>query len=134
MAKFCAKCGKEINEEATICVSCGVPTGKNNIIEKKDTRNIFFVGFGIVWLIIAFLNVCRLKSDFGIDPSDDFGILLFTLLDLLIPFMYGILGSVFSVIERKTHKTNINLFTMILGFVEMTLVFVMLIMVVLHIT
>ena len=30
MAKFCSSCGKEVNENAVICVNCGCSLGNNN--------------------------------------------------------------------------------------------------------
>ncbi len=51
MAKFCSNCGKEINENAVICVHCGVQVNnlEENKIEDKKAKNSFVFG------ILAFL-------------------------------------------------------------------------------
>ncbi|MBE6619484.1 MAG: zinc ribbon domain-containing protein [Ruminococcaceae bacterium] len=34
---FCSKCGKEINDEAVVCVHCGCATGNFKNEKEKDT-------------------------------------------------------------------------------------------------
>ena len=59
MAKYCTKCGKEINEDAIICIHCGCSINNTQTNKEPDSDNIgwgflgFFVpivGF-ILWLI-----------------------------------------------------------------------------------
>lgn len=59
MAKYCTKCGKEINEDAIICIHCGCSINNTQTNKEPDNDNIgwgflgFFVpivGF-ILWLI-----------------------------------------------------------------------------------
>ena len=48
---FCSKCGKEVNDEAEICIHCGCRIKNNSIINSKDGLNAirfcltFFLGF-----------------------------------------------------------------------------------------
>ncbi len=61
MAKFCTNCGKEIDENAVICVHCGVQVKANNgnvtmseedIIDKKAKNALTFGLISIVaWII-----------------------------------------------------------------------------------
>ncbi len=37
---FCSKCGKEINEDAVVCVHCGCATEKYNQKEKDNNQPI----------------------------------------------------------------------------------------------
>jgi len=39
MAKFCSNCGKEVNENAVICVNCGCSLGNNNNSSVNVTIN-----------------------------------------------------------------------------------------------
>ena len=58
---YCRNCGAEINEDAVICMSCGVPTGKD--APKKEQNVLALVGFilsffmqiaGLIFSIIAY--------------------------------------------------------------------------------
>ena len=48
---FCSKCGKEVNDEAEICVHCGCRIKGEPLISSKDEKNsvrfllTFFLGF-----------------------------------------------------------------------------------------
>lgn len=48
---FCKNCGKEIDDNAVVCVHCGVATGKS-IEEVKKTN-----GFGIAGFVIGLLSL-----------------------------------------------------------------------------
>ncbi len=47
--KYCSKCGKELVDEAVICIGCGCPTEKLNEPAVKDAPSIgwAFLGFFI---------------------------------------------------------------------------------------
>ena len=38
--KFCSRCGKEIHDDAVICVHCGCSTGNANVQKQEDTVSI----------------------------------------------------------------------------------------------
>ena len=48
---YCPKCGKEVLEEAEICVHCGCRIKSEPVVSEKDTKNAirflltFFLGF-----------------------------------------------------------------------------------------
>lgn len=42
--KYCSKCGKELFDEAVICVGCGCPVGNtavNNVVESKPKQEVY---------------------------------------------------------------------------------------------
>lgn len=58
---YCRNCGSEINEDAVICINCGVPTGKQE--PKKEQNVLALIGFilsffvqiaGLICSIIAY--------------------------------------------------------------------------------
>ncbi len=56
MSKFCAKCGKEMDDTARACPKCGAPTGNNNIQKVDIAMSIVFYvitcGFySFYWLV-----------------------------------------------------------------------------------
>ena len=38
--RFCSKCGKEIHEDAEICIHCGCRVKKEPIINDNDGKNV----------------------------------------------------------------------------------------------
>lgn len=42
--KFCAKCGKEIQDEAVVCVHCGVATGKSGASGETSPKSKIAAG------------------------------------------------------------------------------------------
>ena len=65
--KFCEKCGKELLDEAVICVGCGCAVGEQNT---QTVNNMSFDGAtllntlsqrlntnGIIWLVIGILQI-----------------------------------------------------------------------------
>ncbi len=50
--KYCCKCGKELVDEATVCIGCGVPQ-----ISDSGSIGYFFLGFfiPIVGIILYFV-------------------------------------------------------------------------------
>ena len=60
--RFCSKCGKEIMDEAVICVHCGCATGKidSPLTNEEDAPNTGFAVLGffipVVGLILYLVN------------------------------------------------------------------------------
>lgn len=53
MSKFCSNCGKEINENAVICVNCGVAVN-NMVSNKKKTPG---KGLGIASMVLGIIAI-----------------------------------------------------------------------------
>lgn len=70
---FCAKCGKEINDEAVICPNCGCSTGKNSASpsapaeEDKASGGLIAASIllPIVGVILGIVNLCKKKTKSG---------------------------------------------------------------------
>mgnify|MGYP003306973005 CR=1 FL=1 len=45
MAKFCTKCGKEISEDAVICIHCGCSIESANASNDSDSKSWWCLGF-----------------------------------------------------------------------------------------
>ena len=82
MAKFCANCGSEINENADICLKCGVLINKDNMnVNSVETYNQNIVvktkvpGKGLsvagmvlgiiaaVWVLIKLFQIGNIEAD-----------------------------------------------------------------------
>ncbi len=53
MAKFCSQCGKEVDENAVICVSCGCSLAPVTPVNTKKSNAPLILG--IVGIVFAFL-------------------------------------------------------------------------------
>ena len=63
--KFCSKCGKEIHEEAEICIHCGCRVKNEPIIYSDDGRNTvrFLLTFFLGWIGSFIINHTSLKPN-----------------------------------------------------------------------
>lgn len=96
---FCKNCGKEIDNNAAVCIHCGVAT-KNGLQEKPKKAN----GFGIAGFIISLLS------------------LWFNSFLLCIPSVIGLIFSSVGLAIQKKHSANglaiaglvINIFSLVI--------------------
>ena len=88
--KYCSKCGKEIHEEAVVCIHCGcsVDSAKKESTESKilekyksdvNSAYIFSIiglvlsfGIGFVFAIISFIKCSNCKNLTSIDNLNDY--------------------------------------------------------------
>ncbi len=54
MAKFCPNCGKEVNENADVCLGCGVALKNNNTTAQAGKSKI---AAGILGILLGSLGV-----------------------------------------------------------------------------
>jgi hypothetical protein len=58
--KFCSKCGKEIHEDAVVCVNCGCSVANNLVEDMNDAPNTGFAVLGffvpVVGLVLYLIN------------------------------------------------------------------------------
>ena len=64
---FCKKCGKEINDDAVICIYCGCSTEENNSVQKNDDFNVSKTGIGV--LLGLFLGIIGLVIGICLYPT-----------------------------------------------------------------
>lgn len=54
MGKFCSNCGKELKENADICLNCGVLINKDTKVKKEKTPGL---GLSIAGMILGILSI-----------------------------------------------------------------------------
>ena len=67
---YCQKCGKEIDNEAVICPSCGVSTNNTKQKPKKKKKHGCLIGIIIILIIFVLFLVIVFSGD-DTAPSDD---------------------------------------------------------------
>jgi hypothetical protein len=61
---FCSKCGKENKDDASLCIQCGAPLGRQEAaMPKKSSGSQFWKGFAVA--IVAILAIWVLIGVFG---------------------------------------------------------------------
>jgi len=61
---FCSKCGKEIPDEAVVCVHCGCATSNTQTLAKKDDKKSFgFALLGFFFPLIGLILYLVWKND-----------------------------------------------------------------------
>ena len=55
--KFCSKCGKEIMDEAIICVHCGCSTANNTTNSIQETNDAPNTGFAVLGFFIPIVGL-----------------------------------------------------------------------------
>ena len=62
--KYCSKCGKELFDEAVICVNCGCAVESSaSLPNRKDAPNTGFAILGFFFPIIGFILWLVMKDD-----------------------------------------------------------------------
>ena len=71
MSKFCSNCGKEINENADVCLECGVSISKQSSTKKEKKK--FPVWLIIVLVILGIgIIVAAMGSDTDTEENNNF--------------------------------------------------------------
>ena len=98
--KFCSKCGKEIMDEAVICIHCGCSTTNNNVTrDVTDAPNTGFAVLGffvpMVGLILYILNkeTAPLKAK-SAGKGALSGFITSTILSIILSIIYVIIMAV----------------------------------------
>ena len=63
--KFCSKCGKEVREDAEICINCGCRVKNESLITITDVKKTirFLLTFFLGWLGSFIINHTTLKPN-----------------------------------------------------------------------
>lgn len=108
--KFCSKCGKEITDDAVICVNCGcaVEKNQNNTYNQSQKKASVSLILGIIGIVFAWLIaiVGHITSIIGII----FGIKEYKSTSKMSGLVLSIIGevcSIFSSIIGAVLATNI---------------------------
>lgn len=114
--KFCSKCGKELNDEAVVCMGCGCPVETvltcEDIIPKKPLQPVpifaicgfALIGLGVITSFLAFLMMFVVTF-------------MGALLGCLAPVMFiaGLVMSIISCVKEKGTASKISLIVSIIG-------------------
>ena len=77
---FCNKCGAQIDDDAVVCVKCGVPTEKFNDSGKNGSKGLIAAGYicgflsllflppalGLAGIVIGIINLTKGQTGHGI--------------------------------------------------------------------
>ena len=101
--KFCSKCGKELMDEAVICINCGCSvSNENNASKKGNFKNIDF-GWALLGFFIPLLGVILLLAWNEKDPlkarSLGKGALVSVVLSFILAFLFGVIVFLFMMLE-----------------------------------
>ena len=109
---YCQNCGKEINENAAVCLNCGVAV--NNVTQKKSTnskkgKGIASMVLGIIsvfYSLVAFASLGEAQEAlYFASASYKFG---FAIGFVLIQSTLAIVGICLAISERKNNKNGFN--------------------------
>ncbi len=131
---FCPNCGNRVDENAYICVNCGVILKKDNVRPKKKKNGNLVCGiFSIIVGVLAFALSISL---FFIDISE---IGMYTELIerigyaigfVLIPFVLMLIALIFSLVQKK--KTKLNYIGLFLSLASLFLIFTEIMVVIIY--
>lgn len=118
---FCENCGNKVDDNAYVCVNCGVFLKKRSDIkiakEKKnaDTCGIISIVFGIVSLMLSFLLFFRDISSVGM-YTEIFERIIYTLNYSLFSILFASVSFILSLIGKRNNYNNIGLMLSFLSF------------------
>ena len=66
---FCQKCGKEINDEAVICVHCGCAVSGKKVVEKTDSSTSNKAILAVLSFLIPLVGIIYGAINYKKDPN-----------------------------------------------------------------
>lgn len=97
---FCKNCGKEIDDNADVCINCGVATGKNNsnaIDNPSHLAGVASCCFPIVGIILYFMWKDEKPQSAGLICKWMIGGIVAWVIFYILTFALGLLGSLASI-------------------------------------
>ena len=76
--KYCTHCGKELSDEAAICIGCGCPVKAEDIeLTKKisafvKNKKQWIIAFSIIFVVFTLITVLILTSDGFVRTIDEY--------------------------------------------------------------
>ena len=136
MVKYCSNCGNEVNENADICLKCGVFIKKDNNVSNNYIQNNFSkvkvpgkglsiagMVLGIIaalWALLSLLSVGNIEStlaySFYYSTSEIIGFAIGYTLFALTPSIIGLILSAFGV---RKQKSGLNITGLILNIIAL---------------
>lgn len=108
---YCSNCGKEVNENAVVCINCGAAINNQKIqfLQPKKGKGIASMVLGILavfYSLIAFASLEAAEIElYGKTSEFQFG---FAIGFVLIQLVLAIVGICLAVSERKNNKNGFN--------------------------
>ena len=144
MSKFCSNCGNEINENADICLKCGVlvkKTNTNYAIPNNSVSNSYVKGkvpgkgisiagmvLGIIaigWAFISLLSIGSIESSLVSNYSFYYDITSyvvgFAFGYTLFSFIPSIIGLILSIVGLRKSKSGINITGLLLNIIALVI-------------
>lgn len=105
--KFCSKCGKEIHEDAEICIHCGGRVKNESIINSNDGKNAvrFLLTFFLGWIGSFIINHNGFKPDGWKSRT-----CAYFFLSIITFGIYGIVASICNFSFNAKQSSNIGYF------------------------
>ena len=135
MGKFCTNCGKELKENADICLNCGILTNKHY---KEKNVKIPGSGMSIAGMILGIVAIFMILCDITEVISMILKITSFysyyesfadSIFDVFLFLGISITGLVLSAVSRKKIKNNFNIAGLILNPISILLTIILFILI-----
>lgn len=114
---YCTNCGNRIEEDAYVCVNCGMIL-KSRSIDKKNNNNILGVVsiiLGCISLMLSFMLFFHDIRTVGM-YTEVYERIFYTLDYALTAILMSFVTSIFALISKKNTYSNVGLFLSILSF------------------
>ncbi len=125
MTKFCSNCGKELKENADVCLNCGVLVNKINFPTNIKTKtpgkglSIASMIIGIVSLLITLGTLSEVTESTSINYYNNN---LEFYIDIFMYICLSTTGLIFSIIGFKKQKNGFNISGLILNIISLSMI------------
>lgn len=126
MGKFCTNCGNKIDENAIVCVKCGVPTDNYPIKKKIPGRGLGIAGM-VLGIIGTYYSVIYFIISFIMFISQTYvenEAIMLAIIFNFWPIVIGIVGLCLSIAAIKQNKLKITMAGIILNIATLFISFV----------
>lgn len=118
---FCTKCGAQINDNAYVCIKCGVLVHKEPAKVGKPGTVSFVLGIIAISIagLLAFVMLGISGDLDNIDGMSLFFVYMFCLLPLgIIDGILGLIGFIFGVVHKRTSGIILNAISIAIGMIS----------------
>lgn len=126
MGKFCTNCGNKIDENAIVCVKCGVPTDNYPIKKKIPGRGLGIAGM-VLGIIGTYYSVIYFIISFIMFISQTYvenEAIMLAIIFNFWPIVIGIVGLCLPIAAIKQNKLKITMAGIILNIATLFISFV----------
>lgn len=127
MGKFCSNCGKEINENADICLNCGILIKKDMKVKTKKNvvpgkgLSIASMILGIIATLIVLSSITTVYEISSFSYYVETEAIVDLLSDIVLSLILSITGLVLSAIGFSKFKSGFNISGLILNSISVFL-------------